>query len=77
MGLMADSMPIVGVGEQKRQHSNIAALAQLCLPHSSAAKQANGLALTEEDLGSADEHMIGEEDAAMQEWQRMRMARAH
>jgi hypothetical protein len=77
IGLMADSMPAVGVGKHERQHSSIEALAQLYLPHSSADKQANGVPLIEEDLGSADEQAIGEEDAVMQEWQRIRMARVH
>ena len=77
MGLMADSMPVVGVGMHERQHSHIAALAQLYLPHSSALEQANGVPLIEQDPGSADEQAIGEEDAVMQEWQRIRMARVH
>lgn len=77
IGLMADSMPIVGVGKHDRQHSNIAALAQLYLPHISADEQANGVPLIEQDTGSADEQAIGEEDAVMQEWQRIRMARVH
>jgi len=74
VGLLADGMPVVGVARGERQHSNIMGLVQLYQPPSSAVKQANGQNL----LDSPDvehEHRLTEEDAVMQEWQRIRMAR--
>ena len=73
MGLVADSMPIMGADRADRQHREIMSLAQLYLPPNSTVKQANGQNL----LGDSpeNEHHMTEEDAVMQEWQRIRMAR--
>ena len=74
VGLLADGMAVGGVAREERQHSNIMGLVQLYQPPSSAVKQANGQNL----LDSPDvehEYQLTEEDAVMQEWQRIRMAR--
>lgn len=74
MGLVADGMPSTGVSRGETQHSSITGLAQLYLPQSRAHKleQENGQPPMD---ALEDEQAIGEEDAVMQEWQRIRMAR--
>ena len=73
MGLVADGMPSMGAGQAGRQHHNIFGLAQLYLPPGHTVKQANGQNLLE-DSPEHEQHMT-EEDAVMQEWQRIRMVR--
>ena len=73
MGLIANGMPIMGADRADRQHRDIMSLAQLYLPPSSTFTQANGQNLLEDSL--EHEHHVTEEDAVMQEWQRIRMAR--
>lgn len=73
VGLVADGMPIKGAGQAGRPHHNILGLAQLYLPPGSASKQADQQNLLE-DSPEREQHMT-EEDAVMQEWQRIRMAR--
>ena len=77
VGLFADGMAVMGAGRAERQHSNILSMVQLYLPPGSTVKQATGqvLDLLEDSSDAERGQHITEEDAVMQEWQRIRMAR--
>lgn len=64
---------MMGADRAERQHSSLLGLVQLYSPPGSTAGQTNGLDLLEDS--SEHEHHMTEEDAVMQEWQRIRMAR--
>ena len=74
VGLLADGMPFGEVGREARQHSSMAGLAQLYQPYSSMMEQANGTSPARAESLEAD-NGIAVEDALMQEWQRIRLAR--
>ncbi len=74
VGLLADGMPFGEVGREARQHSSMAGLAQLYQPYSSVLEQANGRSHAGGEGLEAD-NGIAVEDALMQEWQQIRLAR--
>ena len=74
VGLSADDMPSGGMGKEARQHSSITGLAQLYQPYSSMLEQANGGSLAGAE-GLEVGNVVAVEDALMQEWQRIRLAR--
>ena len=74
MGVLADGMPFGEVGREARQHSSMAGLAQLYQPYSSALEQANGSSHAGAEGLEANDG-VAVEDALMQEWQRIRLAR--
>ena len=74
MGLLADGMPFGGMGKEARQHSSMKGLAQLYQSYSSVLEQANGGSLAGAE-GLEVGNVVAVEDALMQEWQRIRLAR--